>query len=143
VNRAEFETEMARLIEQWKGSYSEARQELIAQAVKHMPADWWKRTVDQLLGECRQAPLLPEIRGLIALERERNKVVAIWDGKPISSCEFCVGNGVYLCTHKTEPGFWAFRCHCEAGNRDPRKQVPQFKQDHAKEYVYFDARVLT
>lgn len=138
----EFHIEMSRLVEQWKGSYSDARQRLIAQEVKHMPAGWWKRAVDSLLSECRQAPLLPEIRELMAIERERSKVIQSNDLRPKSGCRSCHGNGVYLCAHREQLGFWAFRCHCDAGERDLRRHIPQFKQDHAKDFVYFDARLI-
>jgi hypothetical protein len=68
----EFQNQMQRLIEQFgKNAYSQGRAELVWREVKDLQPRWWERTVDHLLGECRQAPLMPEFRDAISKERER------------------------------------------------------------------------
>lgn len=68
----EFQTQMNRMIETWgKPAYSTERCTLIWQEVGQFSVTWWKQAVDRLIGECRQAPLLPEIRKVAAEEREK------------------------------------------------------------------------
>ena len=68
----EFNAEMGRLIQQYGvASYSEARIKVIANEVKDFDVKWWRKAVDKFLGECRYAPLIPDIREAAALERER------------------------------------------------------------------------
>jgi Fe-S cluster biosynthesis and repair protein YggX len=72
VTANEFQTQMNRMIETWgKPAYSTERCSLIWREVGHFSAEWWKAAVDRMIGEHRQAPLLPEIRKVAAEERER------------------------------------------------------------------------
>jgi hypothetical protein len=130
VNAEEFNTEMLRLSAQFsKASYSKERVELIAREVQSMSAYWWKRTVDRLLGECRQAPLLPEIRVLVAEERsrewERRKKQAELNPQVSNRtfCSRCDSTGVVRAKLKSEPtaGPFAFLCSCDNGERDSRR----------------------
>lgn len=69
---SEFQNQMQRLIEQFgKSAYSQARTELVWREVKELNPRWWECTVDRLLGECRQPPLMHEFREDISKERER------------------------------------------------------------------------
>lgn len=132
-----------------KGAYPSERILLIDEAVNRLSEDAWSRMVDQLIGDCATAPMLPKIRELAAIEREREwskqKTVAPgFDWNRFASCDTCWDNGVYLCVKSEAPneGFYAFRCHCSKGFNDPRKGIPQFKPGHTKDYVWFDARKL-
>jgi hypothetical protein len=67
-----FSNHMNRLCTQFgKTAYSTERAALIWREVQHLDGAWWGKTVDRLLGECRQPPLLPEIREFISREREK------------------------------------------------------------------------
>jgi hypothetical protein len=92
----------------------------------------------------RQAPLVSDFNEAANAERSRG-----WDAekkaKPEDDwniqydCDFCKDVGVYLCTNKSGPGLWAFRCHCVKGNNDSRKTIPQFKVQHEIErFEWFD-----
>lgn len=68
----QFQFQMNRLITQFgKSSYSTERIKLICREVRGLSALWFEKLVDQFIGECRHAPLLPEFREEIAKERER------------------------------------------------------------------------
>jgi hypothetical protein len=72
VTEQEFQTQMNRLAEAFgKQAYSTERVRLIWREVSALSAQWWAGVVDQLIGNCRQAPLLPEIREACSQERER------------------------------------------------------------------------
>lgn len=145
MNQQEFQNQMNRLAETFgKAAYGTERAKLIWREVKDLGAHWLERVVDEFIGG-RSAPLLNEFRDAIAKERERsrpNVQEEAWDGRPKSGCTYCFGNGVYICQLRTAGGFWAFRCHCDAGERDPRKGIPQFKEAHVKDFVWMDARAL-
>ncbi len=138
--------QMNRLVSQFgKGAYSTERSAVIWREVQHQSPEWWERTVNKFLGECRQAPLLPEIREALSRDRERGQsnVVPIgsaWTAPYVAKCDFCFDIGVYICRSKLRPGDWAFRCHCSKGTSDPRKAIPQFKQGHADEFYYSNAK---
>lgn len=72
MTQQEFQTQVMRLIETFgKQAYGTERVALIWREVRDFSGQWWSRAVDQFIGDCRQAPLLKEIRELAAMERER------------------------------------------------------------------------
>lgn len=146
MNREEFSNEMNRLVSQFgKAAYSPERANLIWREVKDLSPSWMNAAIDEFIGSSRQPPLMPEFRERIAIEREkqwsRQKQQSQKDSwNPRPDCKVCSDNGVYICVKAdgSADGFWAFRCHCVKGCNDPRKMIPQYKADHAKEFVYFD-----
>lgn len=72
MTRAEYQTQLNRLAATFgPAAYQGERMELIWQEVGTLPVEAFKRIVNTLIGECRNAPLLPEIRKEAAIERER------------------------------------------------------------------------
>lgn len=138
---ADFTKQMDRLIKQWSNTYSTERSTLIWNEIKDLPEQAFRSMVDYYIGESRTAPLLPDMRKSISAYRERNKPKdERWDGLPKSGCDHCFGLGVYIC-EGPQGNPYAFRCHCDAGNRDPRKHIPQFKQAHMDQgYKWIDVR---
>lgn len=142
MDRERFQTQINRLGSRWPKAHPPEFITLLWREVKELPDAWLVRTVDELIGSCRQAPLMPDFRELAVVEKERqwsrekHEPQAAWNPNP--RCRFCSDNGVYVCTSTLRDGLWAFRCHCERGERDERKAIPQFKADHAKEFVYYD-----
>lgn len=68
----QFLSSFNQLVEQFgKNQYSPGRVKLIYQEVANLPESSWARICQTLLGECRMAPLLPEIREHASRERER------------------------------------------------------------------------
>lgn len=109
MTEQEFQRDMGRLIEQFgKPVYSQARVALIWREVRDMTSFWWERTVDRLIGECRQAPLVPEVREEVSRERERNwagekaknrneslaAMKALFDGQMIESICKTIGDRI-------------------------------------------------
>lgn len=73
MTEPEFQSNMMRLINQFgKAAYPAERSQIIWSTVRYLPGDWWRRSVDKWIGECRQAPLMPEIREEMSSERERD-----------------------------------------------------------------------
>jgi len=143
MNHAEFQTHMVRLASTFgKAAYSDERIKLIFKAVERFSAAWWESAVDSMIAYSRQAPLMTEIGELISRERERE-----WDKKkqdqpkpewaPHWSCSDCKDRGVWLAKNKTLHGVYAFRCACNMGLSDPRKNIPLFKQDHINQGFYY------
>lgn len=67
-----FESEMKRMSENFgKAGYSNERVKLIWREVKDLDDNWFSRLVDSFIGDCRQAPLVPEFRNAASEERER------------------------------------------------------------------------
>jgi ribosomal protein S27E len=67
-----FEQAMKRMVDNFgKAAYSQERVQLIWREVKDLDSGWFTRTIDSFIGDCRQAPLLPEFRNAVASERER------------------------------------------------------------------------
>lgn len=56
----EFTGQMERLKENWPKQYSNERAKLIYQTVASQPSYWFERTVSELIGSRRQAPLVPD-----------------------------------------------------------------------------------
>lgn len=56
-----------------KNIYSDERSRLIWREVNTMSAAWWERFVDKAIGDSTHAPLLPQIRESLSLERERTR----------------------------------------------------------------------
>jgi hypothetical protein len=52
-------------------NYSDERMKVIWKEVGTLSSYWLSSVIDQFIGECRQAPLMPEFREQIAKERER------------------------------------------------------------------------
>lgn len=139
MTHEEFQREMDRLVDQWPRAYSGSRMEVIAREVADQTAAWWKRTVDRFLGERKDAPLLPEIRDVVARDRERSwtsQKSVPWKefiANPFS-CSRCGGSGVIrarLIGH--EPGLYtyAFSCECEYGRKDRRGFPSWERADHS------------
>lgn len=67
-----FQQGMSRLSSTFgKQAYSVERTSLIWREMNTLPDGAWIKIVDELIGTHRQAPLLPEIRELAAIARER------------------------------------------------------------------------
>lgn len=145
MTQAEFSPHMGRLIEQFgKGAYSQARVEIIWRSVRDMDAHWWSMQVDRFLGECRQAPLVPEIRDAVLLERNR-----AWQAKKqqglreegqgakvleLVRCRACRDLGYVRATLRANPvGCYAFRCTCDAG-RASQLNFPPFADVRDEDY---------
>jgi hypothetical protein len=71
MSNAHFQIQIGRLSERWRGTYVPSLIELIWREVKELPDSWLTKTIDDLIGNSRQAPLLPDFRERISLERER------------------------------------------------------------------------
>jgi hypothetical protein len=71
MSPGEFQHHMSRLANQFKQAYGDERVSLILREVGTLSGEWWARTVDQFIGYCRQAPLMPEIAEAASRERER------------------------------------------------------------------------
>jgi hypothetical protein len=71
MTSADFDTQMRRLSSRWPQTYVPELQKLIWREVAALDPTTWTGVADRLLGECRQPPLLPEIRECVAKERER------------------------------------------------------------------------
>jgi hypothetical protein len=144
MNREHFQMQLVRLSGRWPRAHPPEFITLLWREVKDLPEEWFTRTVDELIGSCRMAPLMPEFREFISVElekqwsRQKQEPQKQWNPNP--SCEFCRDNGVYVCKRDEHEGLWAFRCHCSKGMNDPRKAIPQFKADHAKEFTFYEVR---
>ena len=69
---AEFKMHLQKLTNQFGAHvYSEDRVRLIFREVSFLPVSSWEKIVDKFLAESRIAPLLPEIREAIAIQREK------------------------------------------------------------------------
>ena len=142
----EFQSGMSRLMGQWGNAYGPDRVKLIARELRGLNASTWERLVDRLLGECRQPPLLPEIRDALARERERTAteprpLTLVWS--VTASCEYCWDLGVYLCSKKDAGGKWAFRCHCHKGLNHPSVNIPFYTAEKRDEgFVWVNPRKL-
>ncbi len=139
----EFNNQMTRLIRNFgKNAYSEERGALIWREVQHLSAVWLENTVDRFIGDCKYAPLLPEFREAIAKEREyqhSQKRETIESSIPHKyDCTFCKDVGVYICEQVGTGAPYAFRCHCIKGEQDSRKNIPQYKKAHEKEFKWMD-----
>lgn len=142
----EFDTQMNRLKSVFGDkAYPDERATLLWRDVRNLSGRWLEGAVDQLIASCRQAPLSSEFGPLIGIERERvakleKDHAAIHDWNQPYKCEFCRDRGVYLCLlngDRSAP--YAFRCHCPRGQNDQRRQIPQYKQSHAKEgFTYYE-----
>jgi hypothetical protein len=138
-----FNEQLKRLDVQWKNFYGLERQALIWQAAQSLSIESFARVVTRILAEFRQPPLLPEIRGLIAEERERiwgsQKVIPIsgFNWAKFSNCNDCGGTGALRAVSKTQStGMYAFKCHCEYGQRD-RRNFPQWTSDRLEEFEIY------
>lgn len=72
MNQSHFQSQMNRLAETYGAmQYKRERIELIWREVKDFEDRWLEGVVDEFIGTCRQAPLLPEFREKSSIERER------------------------------------------------------------------------
>lgn len=128
MTESEFNAQMNRLTAQFgKSFYTTERQVLIWDAVGTLDGFTFRRIVDKLIGECRQAPLVPEIREHVARERER-----LWSSTKRDPMQYPTGRGV-LCPQCKDSGAllalpkdgksgpYAFKCLCDSGLSDGRK----------------------
>lgn len=73
MTEGQFAAQMARLSETFgKAAYGNERVRLIWKEVRDLPDPWFQKQVDDWIGGLRTAPLLPEIRTSISIERERS-----------------------------------------------------------------------
>ena len=76
MTQGEFTHQISRLREQFGAqAYGTERAKILWQEVKDFSDHWFKRVVDELLGCCRHAPLMPEFREHISRERERMREI--------------------------------------------------------------------
>lgn len=108
-------------------AFAKERRDLIWKECGNLSDDVFTRIVNRLIGECRQAPLVPDFREAAAYERER-----IWEAQKVIPlrtpegenwrCGICRGSGAVLARRKGAPmaGPYAFKCGCSIGSRDMR-----------------------
>lgn len=141
MTEPEFQTEINRLASVFGGAYKTERAALIWHEMQNLSADSFKRIVDKLIGECRQAPMIQEFREAASPERERmhsirksqraaemmSKIVAY------ASCSNCHDTGAVLARHKVDKSPWAFRCGCSHGRNEPRN-YPKWESGYLKDF---------
>lgn len=67
-----FQTQVKRLTSTYGPmAYPEERLTLLWREVQAFDVAWFRKTIDDLIGRCRQPPLLPDFAEAIAIERER------------------------------------------------------------------------
>jgi hypothetical protein len=71
MNTLDFDQQFARLIDRWKTSYSNEFKKILWTEFQNVPGDSFKNIVTRLIGDCRQAPMMPEFREYWAMERNR------------------------------------------------------------------------
>lgn len=72
MKQQHFQTQVNRLAETFGAqAYKRERVELIWREVANFGEVWFTKAIDDFIGNCRHAPLLPEFREKISLERER------------------------------------------------------------------------
>jgi hypothetical protein len=107
MNQSHYDREMDRLRDVFGDrAYSGERVIVIWKEVKDLSDAWFSKTIDRFIGEFRHAPLMPEFRDAISLEREKvhsyerqkNKTESeramhqLFDGNHISTiCKTIVG----------------------------------------------------
>jgi hypothetical protein len=137
----EFNSQMQRLITNFgRTAYSQERSTLIWRETQAIEGPLFERIVDRLIGECRQAPLLPEIRDAVGREKSR-----LWEREktshhaqsaqviPLVRCRMCEDTGVIRALAKGESfGFYAFKCCCEKAKSDPRRFPEWLSADPAR-----------
>src|SRR3954462_10986965 len=97
MNLQEFDSQVNRLRDTFGDrSYPDERVKIIWREVQSLGRAWFERTIDRLIGEFRKAPMLPDIRFLIAEERERHRqteklrdTVAGWQVPVNPRCSQC------------------------------------------------------
>jgi len=71
MNHGEFSMQMSRLVANFGDrNYSDERIKLFWREAEPLDITMWKRIVEKFIAECRYAPLLPELREAISVERE-------------------------------------------------------------------------
>lgn len=70
MTESQFVSQMGRLERQF-GKFGPERGSILWREVKDFSEPWFSKVIDKFIGECRQAPLLPDFREEIAKERER------------------------------------------------------------------------
>lgn len=69
---AQFQVQMNRLVETFGSNhYKPERIRLIYKLVLPYSVEWFTRLVDEFVGSCERAPLLPKFEEAVSLERER------------------------------------------------------------------------
>lgn len=147
MTKDQFMLQASRLLENFgSSSIGKERLRMFFREVENLSPEWWTNVVDRWIGELRSAPMLPDVRELANVERERlrqiEKAKESQNPLPASpACSYCQDVGVFNCSRKGHEGLWSFRCHCERGQRDPRKALPFFTDNHSQEYAYVERRI--
>jgi hypothetical protein len=121
----EFQIEMGRLVSTFgKQHYPEERVKLIWREVGNLTGNAFANMVEGLISECRQAPLIPEIREKAAKVRERawseQKKTADVISINKNLCAHCGGAGSFPARNKADRSAFAFKCNCSFGKNDMR-----------------------
>lgn len=72
MTRDEFTFQMGRLIETYPNVYRRERTDLFWGRVAGLRVEQFRKIVDELIGECKYAPLLPELEAKLSILRERD-----------------------------------------------------------------------
>lgn len=144
-----FNTQMRRLTSQFgEKAYGEERWKLIWNEISDLSPEWFRKTVDEMIGNSRLAPLVSEFRDLARQERlkrakERTKTQTNVYDLDKYRCEYCDNVGIYFSYNNHDPNRspYVFRCHCSIGRRDSRQGIPFTTQWHIDEgYVWLDPK---
>lgn len=148
MERHEFESQIERLKNTFGDRpFADERIKLILTAVKGMSGEWFRYLTDAMIisRSTSNAPLPKDFAEAVSdelqqyREEKRKDSVTAWEDLNYK-CDYCRDTGVYLCTSNAQAGLWAFRCHCEKGLSDPRKQIPYYKSTHGAEFTYYEAK---
>lgn len=143
----EFNAQIKRLSDTYGAQhFKQERLTLLWKRISNFSQAWFERTVDGLISHHRQAPMPSDFEEAISSERERNwknrqeDGLHEWTGR--AACTYCKDTGVYVCSHPTKSGMWAFRCACPRGLQDPRTAIPFYTETHQRDgYVFHEMPV--
>ena len=140
MTQQEFQSQVERLKSVYGDrAYPDERVKLLWSAAGSLPGDWFRRTVDSLIGGMRQAPVLSDFQEAIGAERERvwrSQKAAQLSAKVMdfARCSWCGGNGVVLARRKDDHTPWAFKCRCSNARNDNRN-YPIFSESDEYEVI--------
>jgi hypothetical protein len=121
----EFQSQMVRLVNQWKHAFSEERTRLIFEAVSDMDLSWFTKLCNHMIGDMRYAPLVKDFREAAYKQRSSLKSqeildsISTWDNfneKWEPQCWDCGDSGELECWKLPAKIYRKqFRCPCPKG----------------------------
>lgn len=107
MTQYQFQLSMKKLTDQWKGTYSAPRIDILYSVVKDTNYDDFERQVTRWLLECKTAPLGQEFS---EFARKQNTVRMIHKREELGvTCAYCEGDGRKLVD--TDRGLYIFMCN--------------------------------